>query len=67
MLSFNGNKILTTGAGGAIILKDKKIYKKAYSLCTISRKQNNNWTYDYDNLGFNFRMPGLNAVLAYLK
>ena len=67
VLSFNGNKILTTGAGGAIILKDKKIYKKAYSLCTISRKQNNNWTYDYDNLSFNFRMPGLNAVLAYLK
>ena len=64
MLSFNGNKILTTGAGGAIILKDKKIYKKAYSLCTISRKQNNNWTYDYDNLGFNFRMPGLNASIG---
>ncbi len=64
VLSFNGNKILTTGAGGAIILKDKKIYKKAYSLCTISRKQNNNWTYDYDNLGFNFRMPGLNASIG---
>ncbi len=64
VLSFNGNKILTTGAGGAIILKDKRLYKKAYSLCTISRKKNNNWTYDYYNLGFNFRMPGLNASIG---
>ena len=64
VLSFNGNKIITTGGGGAIISNNKNIYKKAFSLCTISRKKKNNWTYDYSALGFNYRMPGLNACIG---
>ena len=39
VLSFNGNKIITTGGGGAIISNNNNIYKKAFSLCTISRKK----------------------------
>ena len=64
VLSFNGNKIITTGGGGAIISNNKNIYKKAFSLCTISTKKKNNWTYDYSALGFNYRMPGLNACIG---
>ena len=64
VLSFNGNKTITTGGGGAIITNNKKIYNKAFALCTINKKKNNNWTYDYNNLGYNYRMPGLNACLG---
>ena len=64
VLSFNGNKAITTGGGGAIITNNKKIYNKAFALCTINKKKNNNWTYDYNNLGYNYRMPGLNACLG---
>lgn len=64
VLSFNGNKIITTGGGGAIITNHKYLYDKALRLSKISRKQNNDWTYDYENLGFNYRMPGLNASLG---
>ena len=64
VLSFNGNKIITTGGGGAIITNHKYLHEKALELSKISRKQNNDWTYDYKNLGFNYRMPGLNASLG---
>lgn len=64
VLSFNGNKAITTGGGGAIITNNKKIYNKAFALCTINKKKNNNWIYDYNNLGYNYRMPGLNACLG---
>jgi len=64
VLSFNGNKIITTGGGGAIISNNKKIYNKAFSLCSIARKKNYNWTYDYHGIGFNYRMPGINASMG---
>ena len=64
VLSFNGNKIITTGGGGAILTNNKKLYKKGLSLSKISRKKNNDWTYDYESIGFNYRMPGLNASLG---
>ena len=64
VLSFNGNKIITTGGGGAIISNNKKIYTKAFSLCSIARKKNYNWTYDYHGIGFNYRMPGINASMG---
>ena len=64
VLSFNGNKIITTGGGGAIITNNKKIYKKALSLSTISRKKNSGWSYDYDDVGYNYRLPGINSSLG---
>ena len=64
VLSFNGNKIITTGGGGAIITNNKKIYEKSFSLSTISRKKNSGWSYDYDDLGYNYRLPGINSALG---
>ena len=64
ILSFNGNKIITTGGGGALLIKEKKIYNKAFSLSTIARKKKFNWDYDYEELGYNYRLPGLNSSLG---
>ena len=64
ILSFNGNKIITTGGGGAIITKNKNIYKKAFNLSTISRKKNIGWRYDYSEVGYNYRLPGINSSLG---
>lgn len=63
VLSFNGNKIITTGGGGAILTNNEKLYKKCFELCTISRKKNV-WNHDYSGLGYNYRLPGLNAALG---
>lgn len=64
VISFNGNKIITTGAGGALITNNKKIYNKVLHLSKIARKQNNFWEYDYNQLGYNYRMSGINASLG---
>jgi len=64
VLSFNGNKIITTGGGGAIITNNKKIHQKAFSLSTISRKKSTRWSYDYDDVGYNYRLPGINSSLG---
>lgn len=61
-LSFNGNKIITTGGGGAI-LSNKIIGKKAKHLSTTAKKIHE-YEYDYDEIGFNYRMPNLNAALG---
>ena len=60
-MSFNGNKIITTGGGDSLLIKNKKIFEKASSLTKISRKNNKSWNYDYENLGYNYRLPGINA------
>jgi perosamine synthetase len=64
VLSFNGNKIITTGGGGAIITDNIKIYQKALSLSMISRKKNSGWSYDYNEVGYNYRLPGINSSLG---
>jgi len=64
ILSFNGNKIITTGGGGAIITNKKKIHKKALDLSMISRKKNSGWSYDYNEVGYNYRLPGINSSLG---
>lgn len=61
--SFNGNKIITSGGGGAIISKDSKYATKAKYL-TNTAKVPHAWEYYHDELGYNFRMPNLNAALA---
>ena len=64
VLSFNGNKIITTGGGGALLTNSLLIYNKSLKLSKISRVKSDNWTYDYDCLGYNFRMPGINASMG---
>ena len=58
-MSFNGNKIITAGGGGCIITNDK-ILAKAKHL-TIQLKFNNG--FNHDMVGYNYRMPNLNAAL----
>jgi perosamine synthetase len=63
VLSFNGNKIITTGAGGAILTNNKKLAKRIFSLSTIN-KINHKWKYEYNEIGYNYRMPSLNSSLG---
>jgi aminotransferase in exopolysaccharide biosynthesis len=61
--SFNGNKIMTTGGGGAIITNNKLLAKKIKHLSTTA-KIDHRWEYIHDAVGYNFRMPNLNAALG---
>ncbi|MEL6561616.1 MAG: LegC family aminotransferase [Bacteroidota bacterium] len=61
--SFNGNKIITSGGGGAIISADPQFGDKAKYLTTTA-KVPHAWEYYHDEIGYNFRMPNLNAALA---
>lgn len=62
VLSFNGNKIITTGGGGAI-LSNETLGVKAKHLTTTA-KQPHPYEYVHDELGFNYRLPNLNAALG---
>jgi len=64
ILSFNGNKIITTGGGGAILTQKKSLYLKVLKLATIAKKKNFLWKYDYDEMGYNYRLPGINSSLG---
>ena len=61
-LSFNGNKTITTGGGGAILCKTKD-YEKIKHLTTTA-KVPHQYEYSHDRLGFNYRLPNLNAALG---
>jgi aminotransferase in exopolysaccharide biosynthesis len=63
ILSFNGNKTITCGGGGAIITNDAALADRAKHLTTTA-KVNHPWEYVHDELGYNYRMPNLNAALA---
>ncbi len=63
MLSFNGNKIVTTGGGGAIITDDPELARHAKHLTTTA-KQAHPWAFFHDEVAYNFRMPNLNAALG---
>ena len=62
-ISFNGNKIITTGGGGMVITNKKKLAKKIKHLTTTA-KLKHRWDYIHDEVGYNFRMPNLNAALG---
>lgn len=62
-LSFNGNKIVTTGSGGAVITNNKIFAKKIRHLSTTA-KLKHKWEYIHDQVGYNFRMSNLNAALG---
>ncbi|WP_395947044.1 LegC family aminotransferase [Caedibacter taeniospiralis] len=61
-MSFNGNKIVTSGGGGAIITNDEALAKKAKHLTTTA-KLKHPWKFEHDCVGYNYRMPNLNAAL----
>ena len=64
ILSFNGNKIITSGSGGAIITNSKKKYLEALHLVSVS-KIKHKWKFFHDRLGWNYRMSSLSASLGY--
>jgi aminotransferase in exopolysaccharide biosynthesis len=59
--SFNGNKTITCGGGGALITNDEKLAKMAKHL-TTQAKVPHRWEFVHDNIGYNYRMPNLNAA-----
>jgi perosamine synthetase len=63
ILSFNGNKIITTGGGGAILTNDAEFANRAKHLSTTA-KMSHSWDIKHDYMGFNYRMPALNAALG---
>ncbi len=62
-LSFNGNKIITTGGGGAILTNSDLIAKKIKHITTTSKKKHP-WLFIHDSIGYNYRMPNVNAALG---
>ena len=63
VLSFNGNKIITTGGGGAILTDDEFLAQRARHL-TKTAKVPHPYEYFHDEVGFNYRMPNINAALG---
>lgn len=63
ILSFNGNKTITTGSGGAILTSNKNLAKKIYNFSLVS-KSFHSWKLEYKDVGYNYRMPSLNAALG---
>ncbi len=62
-LSFNGNKILTTGGGGAIVTDDPELARRAKHLTTTA-KVPHPWAFTHDEIAYNYRLPNLNAALG---
>lgn len=62
-VSFNGNKIITTGGGGALLTNDNNLAKAAKHITTTAKRPHP-WHYDHDAIGYNYRMPNLNAALG---
>ena len=62
-LSFNGNKTITTGGGGAILTNDPELAKRAKHLTTTA-KVPHKWQYVHDEVGYNYRLPNINAALG---
>ena len=62
-LSFNGNKTITTGGGGAILTNESELARRARHLTTTA-KLTHAWEYRHDEVGYNYRMPNINAALG---
>lgn len=62
-LSFNGNKTITCGGGGAIVTNSSALARRAKHLSTQA-KVAHPWAFEHDEMGYNYRMPNLNAALA---
>ncbi len=62
-LSFNGNKTVTTGGGGAIMTNDDALAQKLRHITTTA-KQAHKWEFIHDEIGYNYRLPNMNAALG---
>ena len=62
-LSFNGNKTITTGGGGAILTNDAELARHAKHLTTTA-KVPHRWDFVHDEIGYNYRLPNINAALG---
>lgn len=62
-LSFNGNKTITTGGGGAILTNDEELGRMAKHITTTA-KIPHRWEFNHDMVGYNYRMPNINAALG---
>jgi len=62
-ISFNGNKVMTTGGGGVIITNDEELGARAKHI-TTQAKIPHPWEYEHDEIGYNYRMPNINAALG---
>jgi aminotransferase in exopolysaccharide biosynthesis len=62
-LSFNGNKTITTGGGGAILTNNLELARRAKHITTTS-KIKHQWAFRHDEIGYNYRMPNINAALG---
>ena len=63
ILSFNGNKIVSTGGGGALITHDPELARRARHLSTTAKRAHP-WEYEHDAVGYNYRLPNPNAALG---
>ena len=63
IFSFNGNKTITSGGGGSIITNNEGLAKRAKHL-TTQAKLPHQWKFVHDEIGYNYRMPNINAALA---
>jgi dTDP-4-amino-4,6-dideoxygalactose transaminase len=63
VLSFNGNKVITTGGGGMLLFNDEELAKQAKHL-TTQAKVPHPWEFNHDAIGYNYRMPNINAALG---
>jgi perosamine synthetase len=63
VLSFNGNKTITTGGGGAILTNDEELGRLAKHLTTTA-KLPHRWEFFHDQIGYNYRLPNINAALG---
>ena len=62
-LSFNGNKTVTSGAGGALVTHDAELAARIRHLTTTAKKPHP-WAFEHDMVGYNYRLPNLNAALG---
>jgi aminotransferase in exopolysaccharide biosynthesis len=63
VVSFNGNKIITTGGGGMLLFNDEKLARRAKHL-TTQAKVPHPWEFVHDEIGYNYRMPNINAAMG---
>ncbi|MDH4467714.1 MAG: LegC family aminotransferase [Bacteriovoracaceae bacterium] len=63
IFSFNGNKIVTSGGGGMIVTDDEELFIRAKHLSTTAKVQHE-WDFFHDEIGYNYRMPNINAALG---
>ena len=63
-LSFNGNKIITTGGGGAVLTHDGALAAQAKHLTTTAHVPDSGWDHAHDEVGYNYRLPNINAAMG---